>query len=80
MPQSTHHGKKLVRIIQSLAELPSTEVGLSNFRSGKAFGGKQRGSQRDVQIHVALETLRGIGERLEQCQPRTQVCNRFYVC
>ena len=41
-PQSTQHGEKLLRIVQVLAEVLSTDVGLFHLKSRVAFGGNQR--------------------------------------
>ena len=40
--QAMQHGEKLMRIVQRVTELPRTDVGLSNLRSGIAFRGSQR--------------------------------------
>ena len=40
--QATHHREKLMRIFQGFTQVLSTRVGLSDFRSPSAFGGKQR--------------------------------------
>src|SRR5262249_53076906 len=42
VPQSPHYWKKLLRIVEVFTEMLSTEIGLSDFRSPSAFGGKQR--------------------------------------
>jgi hypothetical protein len=65
MPQSTHDGEKLVRIVQGLAELLSPKIGLSDFRSCEAFRGKQRCAQGDQHVHYTLGTLRGLRQCLE---------------
>src|SRR5215471_18579929 len=41
IPQSTQYWEKLVRIFQVLAEVSSTSIGLSDFRSRVAFGGNE---------------------------------------
>ena len=79
IPQSTQHGEKLVGVFQMCTEVLSTEVGLSDFRSRVAFRGGERCTQSNVHVHLALETLRGLGERLEQRQPLTKVSSRFHV-
>src|SRR5438093_13348960 len=60
-------------------ELSRTEVGLPDFASGKAFHGKQRSSQGDQHVYFALETLRGLGERLEQREPLPEMSNGFHM-
>ena len=77
IPQAIQHGEKLVRLVQSLTELPRMRVGLFYLRSPITFGGKQRCPQSDQHIHFALETFSGLGERLEQLQPLTKMGDRF---
>src|SRR5215470_2828162 len=42
IPQTAQHGKKLVRSFQVLTELPSTRVGLSDFRCCLTLRGNER--------------------------------------
>jgi len=60
-----HHGEKLVWICEVFTELPRTRVGVSDFRSRRAFGGIQRCAQGDVHAYFMLGTLRCRRERLE---------------
>jgi hypothetical protein len=80
MPQSTHHGEKLVRIVQGVAELLRSEIGLSDFRSGEALGGNQGCPEGSMHIYFALDALKGLGQCLEQLQPLTQVSDSFHMC
>src|SRR5215467_14484400 len=77
IPQSTQNWKQLLRIVQALAELLRGRVRLANFSSSVAFHGKQRGSHGDQHVYFSLETLRGLGERLEQRQSLTEMGNSF---
>src|SRR5262249_29864412 len=77
--QAMQHGEKLMRIVQRVTELPRTGGGLSHFTSGIAFRGTQRCTQGDKHIHVALGTLRRLGERREQLQPSTEMGNSFHI-
>src|SRR5262245_51001655 len=79
IPQSTHHGENLVRVFQILAELPSVRVRLSDFRSCVTFGGKQRCSQSQAHVQLPWETLRGLGEHLEQREPLPEMSNGFHL-
>jgi len=63
--QTTQRGEKLVRSFQAFTELPSVGVRLSHFRSSLTFRDNERYAQGDIHVHFALETLRGLGERLE---------------
>src|SRR3712207_5483563 len=77
--QTTQHGKKLVRIVQVLADLARARVGLTHFQSPSPLRGTQRCPESDQHIHFMLETLRSLPERLEQRQPVTQVTKGFYM-
>src|SRR5262249_46136056 len=77
IPQTSQHWEKLLRIVEVFTEVLSTSVRLSHFKSCIAFHGKQGRAQSDQRVHLSLETLRCLGERLEQREPLTEMSNSF---
>src|SRR5207245_2601566 len=72
-PQSTQNREKLVRIVQRVAEVLRADIGLYYLRCLIAFRGNQRGSESNQYIHLSLDALTGLRQRLQQRQPCMQV-------
>src|SRR2546428_11647909 len=78
-PESPQDGEKLVRIVEVFTEQSCTGVRLANLTCCVALHGKRRSSHGDKQVYFALETPGGLGERLEQFQPLTEMTNGFHM-
>jgi hypothetical protein len=79
IPQTTQHREKLVKSFQVFTELSRTCIDLSNFRSRVALRGKQRRAQGNVHIHLLLDAIRCLRERLEQREPVAKVTDGFHM-
>ena len=61
LPQTTQDREKLVWIFEVFTELPSTRVGVSDFRSRVTFRGNQRCPEGDQHVHFTLDALCCLG-------------------
>src|SRR5262245_55718048 len=72
-PQTMQYREKLVGICEVFTELPSVEVGLSNFGSCMPLRGNQRCAEGNMDRHFLLGTLTRLRQRLEHRQPLTEM-------
>ena len=73
MPESTQHGEKLVRVFQVCTELPSVGVRLSHFGAAKPCVAMSDAPKVINMSTSRWRRCRGLGERLEQREPLTEM-------
>src|SRR5215831_15110791 len=76
-PLTLEADQERARPIQRHSELPHPIVSAANLSRARALPGKQRLSERDLQIELALSAPVSVRQIGNQRQPATEKCNRL---